>query len=301
MIHPAGMWRLLCLLPWLAMPSARAALSGWIEFTPQIKGEATESNHVNWIEIQSFQIDAELAAGQPGAFYITKSLDSASPKLFVACSGGTSYSHANLDLNLISGTDKPVDFLRLEMEDVRVTSAQTTGNDVERPLEAIGLAFGRITYTYYFTSPSGATSSFISNFDYRSKTGSTGVGTNSDTDADGMPDAWETTYNLAIGSNDGNADADGDGLSNLNEYLLGTNPRSGTSFFKAQLTPVTGSPGVYQLTWNAVAGTTYVVEWSPDLKTPFTTQRTVTATGTTHSENFVNPGSVGFYRVRPQL
>lgn len=301
LIHPAGMSKLLCLLPWLVLPSAHATLSGWIDFDGQIKGEATESNHVNWIEIQSFQIDAKLTAGQPGAFYINKSLDRASPKLFLACPSGTHYPHANLDLNLISGTGTPVNFLRLEMEDVLVTSAQTSGNDVDRPFEAIGLAFGRITYTYYFTSPSGTTSTFISNFDYRSKTGSTGTGTNPDTDADGMPDAWETTYNLSVGSNDGSADADGDGLSNLNEFLLGTNPRSGTSFFKAQLTPVTGSPGVYQLTWNSVVGTTYVVEWSPDLKTPFTTQRTVTATATTRSENFVNPGSVGFYRVRPQL
>lgn len=295
------MAKLICLLPWLAWPSAHAAPSGWIDFGGAIKGEATEANHVDWIEIQSFGIDAKLTAGKPGAFYINKSLDRASPALFLACPKATRYPRANLDLNLISGTGEPVNFLRLEMEDVRVTSAQIEGNSENRPLESIGLAFGRITYTYYFTDPKGSTTPFISNFDYRFKTGSTGAGTNPDTDADGMPDAWETTYSLSIGSYDGGADADGDGLSNLDEYRLGTNPRSGTSFFKAQLTPVPASPGNYQLSWNSVVGTTYIVEWSPDLITPFTARRTVTATGTTCIENFANAGAVGFYRVRPQL
>ncbi|MEM2636918.1 MAG: hypothetical protein QXL15_01060 [Candidatus Korarchaeota archaeon] len=52
-------------------------------------------------------------------------------------------------------------------------------------------------------------------------------GTNSnksDTDDDGMPDWFEITFGLNPIANDASGDLDGDGLSNINEYLQKTNP-----------------------------------------------------------------------------
>ncbi|MFX1606083.1 MAG: hypothetical protein ACFFDD_09255, partial [Promethearchaeota archaeon] len=44
-------------------------------------------------------------------------------------------------------------------------------------------------------------------------------------DNDGMPDSWEMLYGLDMNNpNDAQLDKDGDGLTNLQEYLLGTNP-----------------------------------------------------------------------------
>lgn len=45
-----------------------------------------------------------------------------------------------------------------------------------------------------------------------------------DTDGDGMPDAWENTYGLNPSANDASGDLDADGVSNINEYLMGRNP-----------------------------------------------------------------------------
>jgi hypothetical protein len=45
-----------------------------------------------------------------------------------------------------------------------------------------------------------------------------------DSDEDGMPDWWEFRYGLQLGAKDGDADLDGDGISNLDEYLLGLIP-----------------------------------------------------------------------------
>ncbi|MCW1884349.1 DUF1800 family protein [Luteolibacter flavescens] len=51
-----------------------------------------------------------------------------------------------------------------------------------------------------------------------------------DTDNDGMPDAWEATHSFNINSAaDAAQDADNDGLSNLKEYLVGTNPHNADS------------------------------------------------------------------------
>lgn len=47
-----------------------------------------------------------------------------------------------------------------------------------------------------------------------------------DTDADGMPDAWETYYSLDPNSDDALLDADGDGVNNLDEYTNHTSPQN---------------------------------------------------------------------------
>ena len=55
-----------------------------------------------------------------------------------------------------------------------------------------------------------------------------------DNDHDGMGDAWERAWGLDPGRDDGAEDPDGDGFSNLEEYLLGTDPSGGDKWLPAE-------------------------------------------------------------------
>ena len=57
-----------------------------------------------------------------------------------------------------------------------------------------------------------------------------GASTNPDSDGDGLPDAWETTYFGGL-SRTGLSDADGDGSSDLKEFVSGTNPNDPKDVF----------------------------------------------------------------------
>lgn len=85
-----------------------------------------------------------------------------------------------------------------------------------------------------------------------------------DTDHDGLPDAWELLHSLDPNSAlDAEGDPDGDGISNLLEYASQTNPRAADSGFR--VTGVVTAQKVLQLSWPAEAGKTYQVQSTTDL------------------------------------
>jgi hypothetical protein len=125
------------------------------------------------------------------------------------------------------------------------------------------------------------------------------VGTTStgfvDTDLDGLPDAWEHATGLDdIPGASANTDEDGDGQTNLQEYLAGTNPLNGASVLAVNIQSVAGN--TVTLTLNALAGHTYRVQSSPTLAAgSWTTEQTISplaADQTLHPVVNTPPGTV---------
>jgi Tol biopolymer transport system component len=92
-----------------------------------------------------------------------------------------------------------------------------------------------------------------------------------DSDGDGIPDWWMIQYfghptgeasDLSLASDD----ADGSGMSNLQDYIAGTDPTNANSVFRLSAAATANS--TISLTWPAVAGRSYQIQYKTNLDDP---------------------------------
>jgi Bacterial Ig domain len=118
-----------------------------------------------------------------------------------------------------------------------------------------------------------------------------------DADNDNVSDTWERAHGFDSAIDEANGDADGDGQSNRNEFLAGTNPRSEGDVLRAR--QFTQNGNTLSLTIPTVAGKSYQLQCSTDLQN-WSTHGASFSPGANSAHNHTfNPASgCGFYRVR---
>lgn len=123
-----------------------------------------------------------------------------------------------------------------------------------------------------------------------------------DTDGDGIPDWWERAHGLNFtNSTDATTDDDGDGFTNLQEYLAGTDPANPASALKITAIDIIGTDN--RVTFNSVADKKYDVERTPTLQPISWGAVTQGVAGTGAAIQIIDPGAATnapgrFYRVR---
>ena len=134
-------------------------------------------------------------------------------------------------------------------------------------------------------------------YQFEQTTGVLAVVANSDSDNDGMLDAWETTHfgNLAQTAA---GDPDADGTDNLAEFRLGLDPNSSASRFGIATTDTNPADG-FTIAWPSAAGVTFTVKRTTDMATWTTLTATLPAGsgGSTQYTDPSPPAGKAFYRV----
>ena len=126
---------------------------------------------------------------------------------------------------------------------------------------------------------------------------------------DGVPNGWKQQFGFnPLDPSVASADSDGDGFSNLQEYLAGTNPTNSASSLR--ITSIVPQGNDLQITWSAVTNKSYLVQVGPSslvgsVTNGFTNLGTVSvpATPALTTTNYLDVGAVTngparFYRIK---
>ena len=147
-----------------------------------IPGEATDEDHKDWIQIQSFDHgvmqphDANQGIGASGGrgrgevsdVSITKLVDKASPLLFLRCCDGQNLK--TVKINVIRQVDKKLQYMKYELSNTTVSSATVSAGGDVTPIESVSLNFTKIKQIYTPVKPDNTPDTEVQ-FEWDNETG----------------------------------------------------------------------------------------------------------------------------------
>jgi hypothetical protein len=120
-----------------------------------------------------------------------------------------------------------------------------------------------------------------------------------DEDGDGLPNGWEQEFFGGITAADPSGHADSDLHDNLAEWVAGTDPLDGGSFFA--ITNIAATSG-FVIEWPAVTGRWYQVHWSPALTNSFESlQDFIEYPQDSYTDSVHSAEAAGFYEVEVRM
>lgn len=138
------------------------ATNMFLNFDPALKGECTDANHKDWIEIMSWnhgfsQPTSPVKSNSGGTveranhmdLSFTKYLDSATDDILKRIFTGETLKKATLECYRSDGaTDNAVKYLEIVMEHVVISNYSVSGGPGDVPVENVSLSYGKVQYTY---------------------------------------------------------------------------------------------------------------------------------------------------------
>ena len=129
-----------------------------------IPGESTDAKHKDEIDVLAFSwgVSHPKASGPGGGgagkavfedLLVVAHTSKASPKLWLACASGQHIKSAILTCR--KPGKAPLEFLKITLTDVLISSYEIDGSDEEPPLDQIALAFAKVETVYTPQDPTG--------------------------------------------------------------------------------------------------------------------------------------------------
>lgn len=128
---------------------------------PEVEGESMDSAHEGEIAVNSWSWGMNqsgtmhIAKGggrgkvDVGDVSLTKDVDKSTPNLMQHCCKGTQFEKATLTCRKASGDGGQLEYFKIELEDIIITSVQVSGSGGGDDLfENVSLNFGQYTVTY---------------------------------------------------------------------------------------------------------------------------------------------------------
>src|SRR6187402_3589698 len=129
---------------------------------PDLKGESADKDHDQWMEITSWNHyisqpksgSASTSGGhtaertEHGDMELVKDLDSSSPLLYQAVSGGTTFQTAQIEFFRDAGDGKRVRYLEIQLKNVMIARVVPKIDGTALPTETLSLKYAAVQWKY---------------------------------------------------------------------------------------------------------------------------------------------------------